>query len=159
MYDLTLTISHVPAQAEMEPRQITIGGLLREVIGTHPETEALIEVCQDGSQGRRWAYTELLAEAERLALVLSTRFAPRERVVVWSPNSPEWVLMEYACALAGLVLVTANPAFQSRELTHTLEQSSAVGLFLVEEFRGNPMARIGAEVAAVVLPRNSGRFS
>lgn len=56
--------------------------------------------------------------------------------------------MEYACALSGLVLVMANPALQVRELAYVLEQSSAVGLFLVEEFRGNPMGLIGTEVAA-----------
>ena len=56
--------------------------------------------------------------------------------------------MEYACGLAGLVLVTANPAFQARELAYVLEQSGAVGLFLVDEFRGNPMGRIEADVAA-----------
>ena len=33
-----------------------------------------------------------------------------ERVVIWSSNSPEWVLMEYACALSGLVLVTGPVA-------------------------------------------------
>ena len=97
-------------------------------------------------RGCHCTYSELLAEAERLAL--STRFAPGERVVIWSPNSPEWVLMEYACGLADLVLVTANPAFQARELAYVLEQSGAVGLFLVDEFRGNPMGRIGADVAA-----------
>ena len=97
--------------------------------------------------GRCWTYSELLADAERLAMALSTRFAPGERVAIWSPNSPEWVLMEYACALSGLVLVTANPAFQTRELAYVLEQSGAVALFLVEEFRGNPMSQIGAEVA------------
>ena len=66
---------------------------------------------QTGEVGRRWTYAALLAESERLALALAPRFRRGERVVVWSPNSPEWVLMEYACALAGLVLVTANPAY------------------------------------------------
>ena len=91
--------------------------------------EALVEIRQDGTVGRHWTYSKLLAEAEQLALALSTRFAPDERIVIWSPNSPEWVLMEYACALDGLVLVTANPAFQARELGYVLEQSGAVGLF------------------------------
>ena len=100
---------------------------------------------QTGEVGRRWTYAALLAESERLALALASRFRPGERVVVWSPNSPEWVLMEYACALAGLVLVTANPAYQVRELRYVLEQSGAVALFLVDEYRGNPMAEIGAE--------------
>ena len=150
MYELNLTLSHVPAQSDMDVREITIGALLREMAAARPDTEGLVEVRQDGSQGQRWTYAEMLADAERLALVLSTRFAPGERLVVWSPNSPEWVLMEYACALSGLVLVTANPAFQARELAYVLEQSGAVALFLVDEFRGNPMGRIGAEVAASI---------
>jgi fatty-acyl-CoA synthase len=53
--------------------------------------------------------------------------------------------MEYACALTGLILVTANPAFQAKELRYVLEQSGAVALFLVDEFRGNPMPDIGHE--------------
>ena len=150
MYELAVTTSHVPAQSDMETREITIGALLREVAAARPEAEALVEVRQDGTEGRRWTYAELLKDAERLAMALSTRFAPGERVVIWSPNSPEWVLMEYACALSGLVLVTANPAFQARELAYVLEQSRAVALFLVEKFRGNPMGQIGAEVAASI---------
>ena len=148
VYELALSASHFPTQNDAEIRDITVGGLLREVAAARPEAQALVEVKQDGSTGRRWTYAELLADAERLAMALSTRFGPGERIVVWSPNSPEWVLMEYACALSGLVLVTANPAFQARELAYVLEQSGAVALFLVEEFRGNPMGRIGADVAA-----------
>jgi len=150
MYDLTLSISHVRPNPIWIRAKSPIGTLLREVAVARPDTEALVEVRQDGSTGRRWTYAGLLADAERLAMALSTRFDPGERIVVWSPNSPDWVLMEYACALSGLVLVTANPAFQARELAYVLEQSGAVALFLVEEFRGNPMDRIGAEVAASI---------
>ena len=150
MYDVKLNLSHFPAQSDAEVLNITVGDLLREVAAARPEAEALVEVRQDGSGGRRWTYTELLKDAERLALALSTRFAPGERVVVWSPNSPEWVLLEYASALSGLVLVTANPAFQARELDYVLEQSGAVALFPVKEFRGNPMSQIGAEVTASI---------
>ena len=111
MYKLALTTSHVPAQPDMETREINIGALLRDVAAARADAEALVEVRQDGSEGRRWTYSGLLADAERLALALSSRFAPGERVVVWSPNSPEWVLMGYACVQSELVLVTANPAF------------------------------------------------
>ena len=148
MYDICLIESWFPAQPDAEIREITLGGLLREIAMARGEAEALVEVRQDGSTGRCWTYAGLLTDSERLALALSTRFAPGERVVVWSPNSPEWVLAEYACGLAGLVLVTANPALQARELAYVLERSGAVGLFLVEEYRGSPMARMGAEVAA-----------
>ena len=105
----------------------------------HPSAPALVEVDVEGESGRRWTYGELLADSERLAHALCTRFSPGERVVVWAPNIPEWVLVEYACALAGLVLVTANPSYQARELRYVLEHSGAVALFLVESYRGNPM--------------------
>ena len=146
-YEVALSEAYFPAQADSDVREITVGGLLRETAARRPDAEALVEVRQSGEIGRRLTYATLLAESERLALALASRFRRGERVVVWAPNSPEWVLMEYACALAGLVLVTANPAYQVRELRYVLEQSGAVALFLVEEFRGNPMAEIGALAA------------
>ena len=151
MYDLSLTESHVPAQTDMDIREVTIGDLLREMSRARSDEEALVEICQDGTVGRRWTYARLLADVERLAYALTTRFMPGERIAVWSPNSPEWVLMEYACAMTGLVLVTANPALQARELTYILRHSGAVGLFLVDAFRGNPMASIGNDVAAELV--------
>ena len=53
MYELTLTTSHVPAQSDMETREITIGALLREVAAARPGAVALVEIRQDGSEGRR----------------------------------------------------------------------------------------------------------
>ena len=147
MHEVALTEAYFPAQRDIDVREITVGGLLREMAARRPDAEALVEVRQSGEIGRRWSYGALLADSERLAGALAARFRPGERVVVWAPNSPEWVLMEYACALAGLVLVTANPAYQVRELRYVLEQSGAVALFLVREFRGNPMAEIGASAA------------
>jgi fatty-acyl-CoA synthase len=142
MYDLNLTDSFVPAQTDSVVLETTVGDLLRVIAAEFSDSPALGEVNAEGYVERTWTYTELLTDAEKLAIALSTRFGPGERVVVWAPNIPEWVLMEYACALAGIVLVTANPAFQSAELRYVLEQSGSVGLFLVNEFRGNPMAEI-----------------
>ena len=142
MYDVQLAESLFPAQADATVREITVGGLLREVASDQPEAIAVVDVGLDGAIGRRWTYAELLADSNELALALSTRFRPGERVVVWAPNIPEWLLMEYACALAGIVLVTANPSFQAKELRYVLEQSGSVALFLVESHRGNPMSEI-----------------
>ncbi|MEP1427910.1 MAG: feruloyl-CoA synthetase, partial [Rhizobiaceae bacterium] len=74
MYEASLTTSHFPAQTDVEIREITIGELLREIAHERPNAEALVEVRQDGEVCRRWTYGELLAEAENLALSLSTRF-------------------------------------------------------------------------------------
>ncbi len=145
MYDLNLSEALVPAQADMQIDHVAIGELLRAIAANRPNADALVEVTQAGEVGRCWTYGELLEDSERLAIALASRFKPGEHVVVWAPNSPEWVLMEYACALLGLVLVTANPAFQAKELRYVLEDSGAVALFLVDAFRGNPMAQIGRE--------------
>lgn len=64
----------------------------------------------DSSRRRRWSYADLLTESERVARALLGRFAPGERLAVWAPNSPEWLLVEFGAALAGLTLVTVNPA-------------------------------------------------
>lgn len=146
-YSLSLTESYIPAQTDTDIRDTTVGGLLRDSAAQHPDAPALTEVDMAGETQRRWTYADLLGHAERLANALSTRFEPGERVCVWAPNQPEWILMEYACALSGLTLVTANPAYQASELRYVLEQSQSAALFLVESYRGNPMAEIGAEAA------------
>ena len=148
MYDVTLSISHFPAQGDAEIRDITVGGLLREVADTNPDAVAMVDVADSGDCGQSWTYRQVMVRSERLAKALATRFEADERIVIWAPNIPEWIFMEYACGLAGLVLVTANPSFQARELTYVLEQSGAVGLFLVNEFRGNPMADIAREATS-----------
>ena len=118
MYDVNLTTSHFPAQDDADIRHITVGGMLREVATTHPDTSAIVDIADSGDCGQSWTYADLLAQAEGLANALATRFEAGEKVVVWAPNIPEWIFMEYACGLAGLVLVTANPSFQTPELKY-----------------------------------------
>jgi fatty-acyl-CoA synthase len=147
LYSVNLEESHFPAQADDEVRETTVGGVLRKQAGRTPDAEALVEADIAGTLKRRWTYGELLADAARLARALLSRYRPGERIAVWAPNIPEWVILEYAAGLAGLTLVTANPAYRPRELLYVLEQSGSVGLFIVKEHRGNPMSEIAAQVA------------
>jgi acyl-CoA synthetase (AMP-forming)/AMP-acid ligase II len=117
----------------------TIGALLREVAGEVPDRVALVEGLS-GPGGRRWTYAELLGDAERYARALLGWFEPGERVAVWAHNLPEWVLLEYAAALAGITLVTVNPSFQPAEAAYVLGQSRAAGVFVVPDVRSNPLA-------------------
>jgi fatty-acyl-CoA synthase len=142
MYDVNLTTSHFPAQKDAEIRDITVGDLLRKIAAENQQAVAMVDIADNGDCGQTWTYAELLAQAQHLAEALTSRFEAGEKVVVWAPNIPQWIFMEYACGLAGLVLVTANPSFQVSELKYVLEQSGAVALFMVDEFRGNPMAEI-----------------
>ena len=65
---------------------------------------------------------------------------------MYANNSPEWLLLELGAGLAGLVLVTINPAGRARELDFVLRQSRSVGLFHADAFRGNPLAEWVAQV-------------
>ena len=128
----------------------TIGSRLREVAAEVPDRVALVEGLSTPER-RRWTYAELLADAERCARYLLQHFEPGERVAVWAHNLPEWVLLEYGAALAGLTLVTVNPSLHPAEATYVLGQSRTAGLFLVPEVRGNRLAA-HAEAIRADLP-------
>jgi acyl-CoA synthetase (AMP-forming)/AMP-acid ligase II len=121
---------------------LTVGDLLRETAARDPDAVALIEGAPDPAARRWWTYGALLEEAEEAARALLGRFAPGERVAIWANNIPEWVVLELAAGLAGVTIVTVNPALRSEELAHVLGQSRAHGIFLVPEYRGVPMAEM-----------------
>jgi fatty-acyl-CoA synthase len=118
----------------------TVGDALREAAAIAPDLTALVEGAPAGQARRRWTYAELLTEAQQTGRALACRFEPGERVAVWAPTMPEWVILEFGAALAGVTLVTVNPAYRPEELAYVLKQSNAVGIFLVAEFRSPMLA-------------------
>ena len=71
--------------------------------------------------GRRWTYRGFAAAVDRLATgLIELGLCPGDRIGIWSPNRPEWLLVQFASARAGLILVTVNPAYQADELRHAL---------------------------------------
>ena len=135
-----LSSAHWPADRSSVILDMTVGELLREAAADACEATALVEGAADPADRRRWTSAELLDQAERTARALLGRFEPGERVAVWANNIPEWVLLELAAGLAGITLVTVNPALRAEELTHVLGQSQANGIFLVPRYRGTSMA-------------------
>src|SRR5579864_3333191 len=125
MLDNKLTTSYWPADRSEPVLDIAVGDALRATAAAYPDHIALVDGTADPTGRRRWTYAALLSEAERLARALLARFAPGEHVAVWAPNSPEWVLLEYGAALAGLTLVTVNPALKEAEVAYVLGQSQS----------------------------------
>ena len=141
-----LSESYWPADTSVAVRDLTVGGLLREAAAAAPDRTAVVEGVADRAARRRWTYAELLADSERMAHGLLSRFGPGERVAVWAPNRVEWLLLEYGAALAGIVLVTVNPAYRPKELAWVLGQSGSSGVVMVSEYRGSPMRAFLDEV-------------
>src|SRR5258707_787523 len=117
-----LTRSYFPADTSEPVLETTVGEVLREAAASRPDALGLVAGVADPAGRRRWSFSELLVEAERTARALAARFAPGERVAVWAPGLPEWVVLEFGAALAGLTLVTVNPAYRSQELRYVLDQ-------------------------------------
>jgi fatty-acyl-CoA synthase len=141
-----LTESYAMGPSTPPVRDLTVGGLLRETASTAPERVALVAGVADLSARRSWTYAELLGEAMTAAGALRARFSPGERVALWAPNYPEWVILEFAAAMSGVVLVTVNPALRAPEAEYVLQQSRSAGVITATEFRGNPMLAIVEEL-------------
>jgi fatty-acyl-CoA synthase len=91
--EVRLTESYWPADTSRELLDVTLGGLLRHGAAEVPDRVALVEGVPDPATRRRWTYSELLADAERVARALLGRFEPGERVAVYAANCAEWVLL------------------------------------------------------------------
>ena len=146
MYKVELMESHFAAQGGKEPAPMTIGDMVHASARRAPDQVAMRELGYDGEILRSWTYGELVSDCERLARALTARHAEGARIAVYANNVPEWVLLEIACAMAGVTLVTVNPAYQKRELKFVLEQSRSEAIYYVKEFRGNPMQEIADTV-------------
>jgi len=147
MYKVDLKESFFPSQSEGEWSPITIPEMLEECARKWGDVKALRELDYDGSVGREWTYKQLLNDSKKMANALASRHPQGAKVAIYANNIPEWVIFEYATAMAGIVLVTVNPSYQVTELKYVLEQSGSEAVYFVEDYRGNPMGNIVREAA------------
>ncbi len=121
----------------------TIGDNLDRVAARFPHHDAVVSV----HQGRRLTYAEFAAETDRLAKAfIASGVAHGDRVGIWSPNSLEWVLAQYATAKAGAVLVNVNPAYRLHELEYALRQSGVSTLITLDAYKTSEYLAMVREV-------------
>jgi fatty-acyl-CoA synthase len=75
---------------------------------------------REGEGLGRMTYGEMLEAAEAAARWMLQHAEPGDRVAVWARNSWQWVISEYACAMAGLVIASWNTSWTDYEVTHAL---------------------------------------
>lgn len=121
----------------------TIGASLARTVAAHPDREALIDV----ASGRRWTYARFAEDVERLARALLARGVLKgDRVGIWATNCPEWVLVQYATARIGAIMVNINPAYRAHELAYVLRQSGTGLLVATPGHRTNDFRALVNEV-------------
>jgi fatty-acyl-CoA synthase len=121
----------------------TIGENLRQTVERYGDSEALVVP----HQGYRATYRQLWEQVSLVARGLLARGVQRgDRVGIWSPNRFEWVVIQYATARIGAILVNVNPAYRTSELEYALGQSGVSFLILARAFRQADYVRMLDEV-------------
>src|SRR4029079_1928040 len=126
-------MGHGGGARALKLRDITVGRLLTQLAASIPGNEALVY----SERNLRWTFSELEAEARLIARGLMAAGVERgDRVAVWSTNVPEWIVLQFALAKIGAILVTVNTSLRSREIEYLLRQSETSVLVTIAGFRG-----------------------
>jgi len=121
----------------------TIGTNFDRTVAQHADRDALVDV----ASGRRFTYSELASEVNVVALgLVQLGIGKGDRVGIWAPNVPEWVLVQYATAKIGAILVNINPAYRTHELEYVLKQSGIRTLIALPQFKTSDYAAMISEV-------------
>lgn len=137
-----------------ERDDIAIGAAVSRAAKTWPSTEAVVFSCHPEVDEVRWTFSELDALSSRLASALiASGYKAGERIAIWSPNHPNWILLEYALAKAGMVIVAINPLYRAAELKFALTTSDVVAIFHADTVGGDPMRAtvdaVNSEIASL----------
>ena len=125
-------LSYVHGDSSIPLLGETIGENLKKTVEKFPKNDALI--CSH--QNYRATYEEFYEQTSQVAkAILHLGAKPGDRVGVWSPNRYEWVLLQYATARIGVILVNINPAYRTSELIFVLNQSQIKYMFASLSFK------------------------
>ena len=109
--------------------------------------------------GLRLSYREFARTVDDAARgLLALGIGSGEHVAIWATNVPQWVMLQFATARIGAVLVTINPAYRPFELKYVLHQSDAVALFLVDRFKTSDYFAMLAEVCPELATSDPGQL-
>ncbi len=108
----------------------------------------------------RWSWSDLLQKCDDLASgLLAVGLAPGDRVGIWSPNRPEWLLMQFATARVGIILVNINPSYRVYELEYALNKSGCKALVLAEQFKTSDYVDMLRELAPEIDNSEPGQLN
>lgn len=111
---------------------VTIGELLALLARDYPDNDALVYP----DRQLRYNFNELEALVRQIAKGLIALGIKRgDRVALWATNVPEWVVLQFALAKIGAVLVTVNTSLRAAELAYLLKQSESAALITIKGFR------------------------
>ncbi|ABB32910.1 AMP-dependent synthetase and ligase [Geobacter metallireducens RCH3] len=131
----------------------TIGGLLDHMAVTFPDNDALVYP----ERGLRYSYRQFNDICRQVAKgLLKLGVRKGDHVAIWAYNVPEWVILQFATAKIGVVLVTVNTAYKSAELEYLLDQSDSTTLFMVRSWKDTDYVATLSEVVPELASAEAG---
>ncbi len=122
---------------------LTFGQVLDRTADRHGGRDALVFPQLGYRRDYRGFRDEVRASARAL---LGLGVGRGDHVGIWATNWPEWVLLQFAAAQVGAVLVNINPAYRAHELAYVLNQADITVLFLTDRFKTSDFFAILADV-------------
>ncbi|XP_044838644.1 medium-chain acyl-CoA ligase ACSF2, mitochondrial isoform X5 [Mauremys mutica] len=126
------TNSYIQGATDIPLLTKTVGQCLEETAHRFPDREALV-FCRDGV---RKTFAQFIQEVDQAAAgLLAIGLKKGDRLGMWGPNKYEWVLMQFATAQAGIILVSVNPAYQAQELEFVIKKVGCKALVFPTQFK------------------------
>lgn len=111
----------------------TIGRAIETVAGKHAHEPAVIHT----ESGVRYTYGDLLEETQSIALgLLEHGMAPGDKIALWCPNIPEWIISMLALFRIGALIIPVDPGAGKEDLRYVLEHASCSGFMMAEDLEG-----------------------
>jgi len=115
-----------------ELMNITMGDLLDQKANELLGHDALIYP----TDNTRYSYSEFTDMCNKIARgMIAMGIKKGDHVAIWATNCPEWIIVFFATAKIGAVLVTVNTNYKAFELEYLLKQSDSTTLILIEGFK------------------------
>jgi fatty-acyl-CoA synthase len=148
-------LSHVVGPSDAPLLDVTVTGFFKHTLRQHAEREAAVFCDRDV----RWTYDQLARRVDRFAAgLLAIGLYKGDRIGIWAPNRPEWLIAQLATARIGLILVNINPAYRRAELEYALNKVTAKALIVAPRFKSSDYLEMLGDLAPELDGASPGRL-
>ncbi|XP_067432165.1 medium-chain acyl-CoA ligase ACSF2, mitochondrial [Thunnus thynnus] len=128
----TLTTSYAHGTSSSTLLHTTVGETLLKTVERWPDREAMAFL----HDGVRKTFAQFQQDVDQAAAgLLALGLQRGDRLGMWGPNSYEWILMQFATAKAGIILVSVNPAYQLQEVEFALQKVGCTAIVCPSQFK------------------------
>ncbi|MEN6486310.1 MAG: AMP-binding protein [Syntrophobacteraceae bacterium] len=138
---------------EASLQNLTLGQILDRSISLYPDNDAVVYA----DRNFRLTYREFGELVDRVARgLMGLGVEKGEKVAVWATNVPYWVVLQFATAKIGAILITVNTYYKVHELAYLMGQSETENIFIIDGFRDTDYLQILYELVPELKTQERG---